>query len=164
MDPAIDTRAERSCGGFTLVELLVVVAILSVLSLGAALAVGRAPGSRSAGDTRLFAEQFDGMRTRAVLGRAATGLELTPRGWQLARFDPGTGRWYISDRVMRWRGGPRYARHGLTGASFLFDADDGPDITFLPSGRATPVQIRFSSAEDCRSDGFGPLECRDATP
>ncbi|WP_323783834.1 prepilin-type N-terminal cleavage/methylation domain-containing protein [Thalassovita sp.] len=140
--------------GFTLIELLITVAIMAILAVGVSLSAARGPKERS--DLALFRDQFNTARAMAIAGGQSRGLQLGPRGLQLAERTA-TG-WQISDQVLRWR--------GRVSLRVPFDTDAGgrdtPDLVVLATGQTTAFDISFADrgrVESCRSDGWTGLIC-----
>ncbi len=142
----------RRTSGFSLVEMLVVVAVLSVLAIGTSLAVGRL-NARQDVDQQRFLARFDQMRDQAILGHRTLALELRPNGMiEVARQENTTG-WHDVGRLVRWQAQVRFNRR---------TAAQGPDILFLRTGETTPFEIRFwhgDRAKTCRSDGWTGVQC-----
>ena len=139
-----------SQAGFSLIELLVAVAVLSVLTVGAVLATGRG-GPDQGSDMARFEVLFDRARALAIEGRQARGLVITPDGVQMAQ--PGAGDWQVSRTVLPWQNRVAFlapgARTGL----------NQPDIRLLPNGRSTVFSIEFDRTGRCESDGWTGVSC-----
>lgn len=134
--------------GFTLVELMVVVAILSLLTLTAALGVNRPRASSQ--DWARFESIHDRLREQAVMGGETLGLRLSETGYRRLRRD--AAGWQEEGPAGAWSGAVR------------MELPAGPDrlLVFLPSGRATPARLAFAGegvATVCESDGWGPVSC-----
>ena len=148
----------RGEAGFSLLELMAVVAILSVLTVGAMLALGRpapGPGRDAATLETLFRE----MRQIAVQGQRPVGLDLTQQGWR--RADPVPGGWTRAGREVAWAGPvgivalPPAPRPGSA---------EPPTVIFLRDGRVTPVTLQLGPSGTgvaCATDGFAPFRCRE---
>lgn len=123
----------RMARGLTLLELVVVVAILAVLALPVALSLGsvRDPG---AGAAAHLAAQVADARDRAMVG--GRSLVLTPRadGWD---WSDGAG-YKATDLAADWGG--------------------AGSVAFLPDRRGTPFAVTLGGAV-CRFDGAGPVRC-----
>jgi len=145
-------RSGRAQAGLTLLELVIVVAILSVLALPAALRFGGGGllGGTPAAERVAAALRADLglLRDRALLGRAFVDLTPAPDGWQGG-------------------GDGRPARFPGMRLTWRPDGTDPGAIRFLPDGRGTPFALTIAPAEgaagprlDCRFDGWEGLECR----
>ncbi|MEZ5714079.1 MAG: prepilin-type N-terminal cleavage/methylation domain-containing protein [Paracoccaceae bacterium] len=141
--------------GFTLIELMVVVAILSTLALGVALSAGRG-GSRGESDLARFRAGFDLARALAIEGNEMRGLTLGPKGMQALVWRLGAegGVWTELGGPQPWRGRVAFAprQPGRAGE---------PDLVFLPNGRSTGFSVRFDGDDSgsCESDGWAGLTC-----
>ena len=130
--------------GFSLVEMLVVVAVVSVLAVGASLPLARAGGSAQADAARLVAAAAR-LRDLALVSGKAHALAVRPEGWTEERR--GSAGWEPIGPPQRFRS----AR--LAGA-------DGERLVLLPDGQSGAVRLRLEGrgAVDCRA-GPAPLSC-----
>lgn len=138
--------------GFSLVELLVVMAILSVLTAGAALLATRRV-EPEAGDLAVFRDTHDRLREIAVHGGRAQGLFLDARGWRTA--EQRDGFWQQEGLRLRWRQPVRIITRTPAGGAV-------PQILFLPDGRTSAFELLFGNGRDvqrCRSDGWSGISC-----
>jgi len=141
--------------GVTLVELLVVVAVLAVLGAGSSVLAYRSSGRDAAqSDLAWFRESFDRARLLAIQGRSARGLNVTPSGLQQLSFR--NEDWEKGASVRPWQG-----RVVLAARSPL--RNDTPDIVFLANGQTTGFSIQFSNgaslSQRCETDGWADLQC-----
>ncbi len=163
MDARLTTPGSQGAAGFSLVEVMIVVAVLSVLSVAAGLSVGRT-GPGQEGDAQGFAAVYESKRLAAILARHPQALALTDTGWTPLEIDPEVpGAWRAA--------GPERAlagawRDGATGAPLrgaVAGAAAQADLVFLPDGQTTPVDMRFIARAGemrCTGDGWGALACR----
>ena len=187
LEPNITPHAKPREAGFTLVELMVAIAVLAVLALGASLALPRgAPPAES--DMALFQRQFEQMRQLAITGQSSRGLRITPQGLQLARRQASAQtalldspeahsakaseplpRWHLSARQQRWQGRVQFISQNSAGRAPIGSA--APDIQLLADGRSSAFIIRFfprsgsastgtgAQRASCRNDGHTGLIC-----
>ena len=146
----------RGDAGITLVELLVVTAVLSVLAVGVSLTAVRSTSKNATSDGEWFRNQFQLQQSLAIQERSSRGLSITNKGLAIAaRRSVG---WETKKPARAWRG---KVTLGRTAPRRQFD---GPDIVFLPNGQTTAFELVFSSrqggpAQRCRSDGWTGVTC-----
>ncbi len=157
----------RAAAGFSLIELVIVVTIVSVLALTVTLGFtteGRLTGTRDATPARA-AEALETAVSRArdlaILARTPSALRPTEEGWEVLRREAEGWRRIARGTLpeaREWRIGGR--RHGgpLPAAD-----DDTPPVRFLPDGRSTAFELRLGPRGDahrCTVAGPETLECR----
>lgn len=146
---------EDRTSGFTLIELMVVVAVLSVLAVGAGLVASRGGKSAATTDLQRFERHIQTARARALQGRQVRGLFVTTRGFQ-PTVETVDG-WDKSQREIRWRGGVTLQ----LGAHR--QGPKTPHIVLLPDGRVSPFTLSFAPDGSrrivCRSDGSAGVSC-----
>lgn len=150
MDAGVTARD----AGFSLLELMVSVAVLAVLAVGVGLASGSAV-SPAARDAERFRRAHDQNWALAILGREQRGLSVSPKALALTRR--GEDGWDTGSRLYDWRGPAQFSAAGP-----LPDLGT-PDIVFQPDGSSTAFALVFSSrrgaAWRCASDGWSKLTC-----
>ena len=155
----------RRMRGFTLIELIVVVSIVSALALALGLATGpliernRAGGAAQA--AAKLEREIEAARAHAFHHRRTAGLMPQPRGWAiLLRAADGEG-WEPAGREGRL-GDP--VQWQISGAVHMPGGRPAtePPIRFLADGRATPFRVTFGArgAQLCETDGMEPFTCR----
>jgi type II secretion system protein H len=141
----MDGRLARSDRGFTLIELMIAVAVMASLATAVTLSVARPSGDAQT-DLRRFTEMHDRLRTEAAISRQLLAVAVDATGYQRLAWD-GTA-WQQVGPAMTWSG-PVAVR-----VPFRSDTP----IEFAPSGQVTPFQLQFESRL-CESDGWGPVAC-----
>lgn len=132
-------RPATSSAGFSLIEVMVVVAITSVLALGATLIL---PGRDGAEKMRAaFLSDAEDMRMRAMLSGDDHAIAADATGWTRERR--AADGWTTLDR--------RSARIGQ-GGRLVFHAD----------GRVTGAAIGIGAATLCAAGDNGGVTCRPA--
>ncbi|MGX0903240.1 prepilin-type N-terminal cleavage/methylation domain-containing protein [Roseovarius sp. MBR-79] len=145
--------------GFSLLEMVVVVAVMATLTLAATLSVGRRSGPS---DAAHFAEAYGALMDAALLGQEARGLRVMSGGWQVLRpVAPGQG-WQSSGPVQKFRDAVVF--EGTDGPILARERPDPPvpDLVFLPDGKLTPVTVRFTTGGVvtlCRAVPLAGLDC-----
>lgn len=135
--------------GFSLVELVVVVAVLSVLAVGASLvAVSR---DREPADIHVLHQTFDRARSAAVHSRQTQGLRLKSGG--ITAFVRADGTWAARGTERRWRGRVRVA------TDLPQQEGDGPNVVLLADGSVTGFSVDFPGGVRCVQDSFVGLKC-----
>ncbi len=158
----------RAAAGFSLIELVIVITIVSVLALTVTLGFatqGRLTGTREASPARAAAALEAGVtraRDLAILARAPAGLRPDGDGWEILRHEEDgwrrIGGGALPDRS-EWRIDGQLIRGALTTP----ETDEEPPVRFLPDGRSTPFELRLGprgAAHRCATSGPEPLECR----
>lgn len=136
--------------GFSLLELMVVIAIVSVLSIGAVLT---ASGKRGPSDLMRFQTQFETQRALAISGRDRRGLNIDTKGIQQTLWRKGA--WTTTGAVLRWR-----RRAVFSGSDTTAYTD--PEVTFAADGRTPSFSIAFADGASCVSDGWTGITCSDS--
>lgn len=142
-----DARSARA--GFTLVELLMVVAILGLAAGAVVLAV---PDPRPAVgvEAERFAARLSRARDEAVLSNRPVAVEVTPTGYAFTAFD-GRAWSALSD-------GPFGTEAWQAGTAV--GPDEGARFVFDPTGVAEPMTLTLSREGRARTvaiDGAGEV-------
>ena len=159
------TRARRAGpdAGFSLIELMVVVAILATVSVAAVLAVGRPAATGAAGDAAALQRAFDLQQGLAIRSGLRRGLLLERDGMTLARWSDGA--WQADTSLHRWRARPQWRLPAGVSVGSAPAPDSPPQVVLLPNGQSTAFEVRFArrgSVVRCTTDGWTGLTCAGA--
>ncbi|SLN47748.1 Putative type II secretion system protein H precursor [Roseovarius litorisediminis] len=160
----MDRRIAPADQGFTLLELVIVVAVVALLSITAVFSVGRSAGP-SQSDTQRFKASYDRLRHAAIMSHKPRAMALRQKGFQELEYhfkDDGESPWQPVNKAQRYGGEVRF--QGLKDPlSADFDEKELlPDVVFLPDGQATPFDVSFISAglvTRCVGSGWSGLSC-----
>ncbi len=162
------TSNRTPMGGFTLIEILVVVIIIGVLVAGVVLSLGAAGGNRDVTEERdRLVALIDFIRERAELENREYGLRVYQGGYEFVLYDDRINQWIRvkDDRVMRGRALPpslevRVAVEGralvlpkretkdLAPQIMLFSSGDLNDFQFEVQRRGDPLGFRVHPARN----------------
>lgn len=134
--------------GFSLIELMIAVAVLAILSTTVVMSVSR-PQSGSQSDLVRFQKAYERVRRDAIISREVTALAIRATGYQRLVWRDG---WQELGTSVNWKGE----------VSVLQPFDRDAPIEFTPSGQVTALRIQFLENDQttmCVSDGWEPLKC-----
>lgn len=167
------TRAGAMASGFTLIELVVVVTIVSILSMTMIIGAGSESlfGGTRSGETARTAQALQDAvttaRSRAFHARQPHGLLPLPQGWVILARDAGTGDWQEAGPVTD----AAIAGWTIDGSTHIPAPDLStitpqtrlvPRVIFATDGRSTPFSASLSDADTqigCETDGWEALQC-----
>lgn len=161
-------RSTDPAAGFTLIELVAVMTVISILALalvagtGAGSLMGRDSSHAAGSVARTLESAVTTARATAFHTRAPHGLLPRPDGWDMLARDRDNGGW-------RLVGEGRAAGLGwvINGTAHFPvppqpDAPPRPLVIFASDGRATGFAVDFPGAPDrfrCATDGWEVLRC-----
>ncbi|HXC60498.1 MAG TPA: type II secretion system minor pseudopilin GspH [Steroidobacteraceae bacterium] len=142
----ISTNSPRAIGGFTLIEILVVLLIIGVLVAGTVLSIGVAGRDTSLDKERdRVAALMDYLRDQAALQNREYGMRCFVGGYEFLAYDARTGLWQSlpDDPMMRKRKLP-------TGIEMTLHIEGRPIVLPAADDRTEnpPPQIMLFSSGD----------------
>lgn len=152
----------KTCGrdrGVSLIELLVVLAILSVLAIGVGLTLTPRQGSA---DAAAFRQAHERSRDLALHGEMRRGLRLTATGLWLMEPQPagpggttGTSLWQQGAQLRDWQAPVGFR---VTAPA---RGNGQPNLLYLPNGQSSAFEISFRDPPlRCFTNGWEPLQCQ----
>ncbi|MEL7012341.1 MAG: GspH/FimT family pseudopilin [Pseudomonadota bacterium] len=167
----LSARSKNPSRGFSLVELVVVVTIVSVMSLGVIMGFGGGaqllPSVR-AGDPDGQAQRFEAALTTAsqsaLFGRKTVGLQPLSTGWEVLHYDVASDAWQVAEGS-----GVIAAPVAWTIGGLPYPAPDErnvgsePPIRILGDGRMTRFALQIGTqteAQLCSATRIAELACR----
>lgn len=144
--------------GVSLIELLVVLAILSVLTIGVGLSLTPRQGGS---DAAAFRQAHERSRDLALHGETRRGLRLTATGlWLMEPTHPADG----ASGPLVWRQGAQLQDwHAPVGFRIASPARGGgqPNLLYLPNGQTSAFEIWFRDPPlRCVTNGWEALQCQ----
>jgi general secretion pathway protein H len=139
----------RRTGGYTLIEIVVVIVIIAILLNFAVLSFRNLPGSDSLGEeSKRLRSLLQMASEEALLRSSLIGVDITEEGYGFLRLE--SGEWKpLEDDLFRPRELPDELR--LSIATTQPPGDDGekrtPEIILLTSGEMTPFDLKISSLQ-----------------
>lgn len=139
----------KRTGGFTLIEIVVVIVILGILLNFAVLSFRRLPGSDSLGEeSKRLRSLLQVASEEALLKSSLIGVDVTEEGYGFLRLVG--GEWQpLEDDMFRSRELPEELRLSIATTQPPGDDDEKrtPEIILLNSGEMTPFDIKISSRQ-----------------
>ena len=146
--------------GFSLIEMVIVVAVIAVMSITAVFSAGRR-GVSGQSDVARFSAAYERLREAAILSHQPRAMSLNIDGWQVLKpSDRPEAPWVPVGTAQAFRGEVRFP--GKTIALSRGGAAPAPDLVFLPDGQVTPFEVSFISAEfvtRCSGSGWEGMTC-----
>ncbi|MBV4522538.1 type II secretion system minor pseudopilin GspH [Pseudomonas sp. SWRI74] len=149
----------RSCRGFTLLELMIVIVLIGVLVGMVSFATGMNPARQARHEADTLAGMIRQLRERAVIEGQEYGVRLSVDGYRAMRLD--VRGWEAMTAVYRW---PDQLRLRLKqdGYSVSLGADEGPpQLLMLSSDETSSFTVTFEVRDRIwsrlTSDGIGEV-------
>lgn len=99
--PSAPLTISASARGMTLVEILVVLAIIAITASVSVLALGGDSNLRGIAEAKRIEARLQLAADQTMIDGRPRAISITPEGYRFLQFDPATGRWNpLDDRVL----------------------------------------------------------------
>lgn len=140
----------KASGGFTLIEVMVVVVIMGILINFAVLSLrGSSPADQIDKESQRLKSLIEIASEEALLRSSFIGIDITETGYGFLRLEEEL--WQpVDDTLFRSRELPEEIRISVTSAQPTSDEDEDeekrtPEIILLNSGEITPFDLKITS-------------------
>lgn len=151
-------RLRRTAGGFTLIEVLVALVVLSVLLTVTGLSMGPIGQRELRFEGERLAQVLSVAREEAQVRGTPIRLETAPEGYRFAARRGGEWRPIVDDRELRWR------RWSHATEVRVQRADGRPGVEFGRESVDVPFVIRLAregeGSVEIHANGIGSFEVR----
>lgn len=130
--------------GFTLIEILIVMIIISIVASVAVLSIGRNQNKRIEYMARQIANAITLAEQQAILQPAVLGFSLNTQAYQFYRFEEKTQQWQpLSDSILGKHMIPAdiLVKISVTTKPASDPASSKPQLVIAPSGDLTPFTL-----------------------
>ncbi len=150
------TRCRRD--GFTLVEVLVVIAILAIAATAVALAYSGSDRDAAQREARRFGGAIEHAAARAQVRAETLGVSATDAAWRFWRRDPDSGTWQplLDDDVLAPHAVPAGMRVHVAAYAGR-DVDAALVVPLRATGRNEPFTFEFAARDVTLRLAMDPL-------
>lgn len=146
----------RHSTGFTLIEMLVVLLIISIVATVAMLALGNTINDQQIKNSgQRLSNMISAVEEQAILEPNIYGLLINAKGYGFEKFVPVNGKkqWVLitTDNLLSFRNWPTGTQINLTLSDNASASDNTPQIIISPSGDVTPFILQLGNSKPLMS-------------